>query len=67
MVEQSGLHLMPEKVYLGASSDGQVTCTSIDTCCIGCLEIKCPYSIDKCITIEMLPIEIADKYGNNFF
>ena len=28
-----GLHLMPEKSFLGASSDGKVVCTSVDTCC----------------------------------
>ena len=67
IVEDSGLHLMPEKAYLGASSDGKVTCTSVDTCCSGCLEIKCPYSIDKCITVEMTPGEIADKFGEKFF
>ena len=62
---------MPSKAYLGASSDGKVTCTSVDTCCSGCLEIKCPYSIDKCITVEMTPSEIAseiaDKFGDKFF
>ena len=40
--EPTGLYLLPEKSYLGASSDGKLTCTSVDTCCIGCLEIKCP-------------------------
>ena len=58
---------MPSKAYLGASSDGKVTCTSVDTCCSGCLEIKCPYSIDKCITVEMTSSEIADKFGDKFF
>ena len=66
LVEESGLHLMPEKSYLGASSDGNVLCTSVDTCCMGCLEIKCPYSIDKSITIEMSPTDIVEKYGSNF-
>ena len=58
---------MLSKAYLGASSDGKVTCTSVDTCCSGCLEIKCPYNIDKCITVEMTPSEIADKFGDKFF
>ena len=67
VVEESGLHLMPDKSYLGASSDGNVLCTSVDTCCMGCLEIKYSYSIDKSITIEMSPMEIAEKYGSKFF
>lgn len=67
IVKQSGLHLMPEKAFLGASSDGLVTCTSVDTCCLGCLEIKCPYSIDKFVTVEMTPTAIADKFGDKFF
>ena len=29
-MKQSGLHLMPEKAFLGASSDGLVTCTNVD-------------------------------------
>ena len=66
IVKQSGLHLMPEKAFLGASSDGLVTCTSVDTCCLGCLEIKCPYSIDKNVTVEMTPTAIADKFGDKF-
>ena len=39
----------------------------MDTCCSGCLEIKCPYSIDKCITVEMTLGETADKFGQVFF
>ena len=31
------------------------------------MEVKCPYSIEKCVTIELILIEIADKYGNNFY
>ena len=37
--EQTGLHLLPEKCCLGASSDGKLLCASVDTCCYGCLEI----------------------------
>ena len=62
-----GLHLMPEKSYLGASSDGKVFCTSVDTCCNGCIEIKCPYSIEKSITIELTPDDIAREFGDKFF
>ena len=67
IVKQSGLHLMPEKA-LGASSDGLVTYTSVDTCCLGCLEIKCPYSIDKNITIEMTPQKnLGTKRGEDHY
>ena len=44
-VTPSGLHLMPSKSYLGASSDGLVLCSNVDTLCQGCMEVKCPYSI----------------------
>ena len=63
-MKKCGLHLLPDKSYLGASSDGLVTCASVDTNCHGCLEIKCPYSIDKVVTIEMSPMEIADRFGD---
>ena len=62
IVKQSGLHLIPEKAYPGASSDSLVTCSSVDTCCQGCLETKCPYSI-----VEMSPLEIADRFRDKFF
>ena len=58
---------MPEKAFLGASSDGLVTCISVDTCCLGCLEIKCPYSIDKNVSIEMTPTAIADIFEDKVF
>ena len=63
VLEPTGLHLLQEKGYLGASSDGKLLCTSVDTCCYG-LEIKCPYSID---TITLTPNEIAEKFEKNFF
>ena len=66
-MKRSRLHLMPEKAFLGALSDGLVTYTSVDTRCLGCLEIKCPYSIDKNVTVEMTPSAIADKFGDKFF
>ena len=55
IVESTGLHLLPEKPYLGASSDRKVIYTNIDTCCIGCLKVKCPYSIEGNVTIELTP------------
>ena len=65
--EQTGLHLLPEKYYLGMSSDGKLLCVSVDTCCYGCPEIKCPYSIDGSLIITLTPNEIAEKYGNKTF
>ena len=67
VVTPCGLHLIAEKSYLGATSDGHILCTSVDTLRHGCLEIKCPYSIDKQITVELSPDHIADKFGNKFF
>ena len=66
-VEQTGLYLLPEKSYLGASSDGKVFCSNLDTYCVGCIEIKCSYSIDGCVTVELDPDEIERKYGRKFF
>ena len=62
-----GLHLMPERSFLGASSDSKVVCTSVDTCCTGCIEIKCPYSIEKTVTIELSPDDIAREFRDKFF
>ena len=67
VVESTGLRLLPEKPYLGASSDGRVIYTNIDTCCVGYLEVKCPYSIEGNVTVELTPDEIEEKYGNKFF
>jgi len=64
VIKESGLHLIPDKAYLGASSNGLVTCTSVDLCCHGWLEIKRPYCIDKVTTVEMSPMEIAERLGN---
>ena len=62
-----GLHLMADKSYLGASPDGLVMCTSVDTFCNSYLEIKCPYNIDRSVTIELSPRCIAEKFGDKFF
>ena len=67
VVTPCGLHLISEKSYLGASSDGHILCTNVDTLCRGCLEIKCPYSIDKQVTVELSPDDIASKFGSKFF
>ena len=66
-VTSSGLHLMPDKSYFGASPDGLVLCTNVDTLCNGCLEIKCPYSIDGSVTVELSPQSIVKKFGSKFF
>ena len=66
-VMSSGLHLMADKGYLGAYYDGLVLCTNVDTLCNGCLEIKCPYSIDGSVTIELSPQSIVEKFGSGFF
>jgi len=66
VVQPTGLHLLPEKSFLGASSDGKILCRSTDTCCYGCLEIKCPYSIKGAITIELTPMEIAEQFPDFF-
>jgi len=63
----SGLHFTAEKSYLGASPDGLVLCSCVDTLCNGCLEIKCPYSIEGCVTVEFAHKAIAEKFGNKFF
>ena len=55
------MSVVPEKSYLGASSDGKMIYTNIDTCCIGCLEVKCPYSIEGNVTMELTPDEIEQK------
>ena len=31
------------------------------------MQVKCPYSIEKCVTIELTPTEIANAFGDNFF
>ena len=66
-VTPSGPHLMSNKSYLGASSDGIVLCTNVDTLHRGCVEVKCPYSIEKSVTIELTPTEIAKKFKDKFY
>ena len=66
VVKESGLTLLADKSYLGASSDGRV----YDPNCSlpsGVLEIKCPYSIDgTSITTERVS-DIARTHGSKFF
>jgi len=67
VVTSCGLHLMADKSYLGTSPDGLVSWTSVDTLCNGCLEVKCPYSMDGSVTIELSPQGIAEKFGDKVF
>jgi len=67
IVTCSGLQLMTEKSYLGVSPDGLILCSSIDILCNGCLVIKCPYSIEGCVTVEFTPKTPAKKFGDKYF
>ena len=58
----SGLHLYPLATYLGASSDGIVVDSHEDDCCIGCLEIKCPFSMDGNSVTDLSPAELARRF-----
>lgn len=52
-VTETGLHIHPEKGFLGATPDGLVEC---DCCGSGLLEIKCPLSVSHASpTAENLP------------
>ena len=48
-------------------SECDVTLELYCTCSLGCLEIKCPYSIDKNVTVEITPTTIAEKFEEKFF
>ena len=63
MFESTALYLLTEKFFLGVPSDGKLLCTSVDTCCYGCLEMKCSYSIDGTVTVNLIPYEIVDTFG----
>ena len=65
-VRETGLTLCPTMSYIGASADGYVTCHSVDTCCCGALEIKCPFSINNESVVHLTPQEIAERFGNKF-
>jgi len=57
-VSPNELYLMVDKSFLGVSSDGKL---------LVALEIKCPFSIDKCITIELSTNEFEEKFGQKFY
>lgn len=65
-VRPTGLTLHPEMAFLGASADGLVTFRTADACSCGCLEIKCPFSIDGNSTVHLTPLEIAECYASKF-
>lgn len=70
-VSGTGLFLLqkvpPGMAYLSASADGLVHYRSVDTNCVGSLEIKCPFSIAGEPTIHLTPEQIAAKYGKKFY
>lgn len=65
-VSACGLHLDGAHSFLGASSDGKVVDNSLDTLCTGCLEIKCPFSIEAQSVVHLTPEEIAAKFPAHF-
>ena len=65
-VQETGLTLCPSMPYLGALADGFITCHSVDTCCCGVLEIRCPCSIQGNYVVRFSPQEIAEKNAINF-
>ena len=64
-VTECGLTLMSEKSYLGASTDGHV-CDSTRSG-KGILEIKCPFQIKGERVTLLSPLEIANKFGSDFY
>ena len=62
----TGLTLMPQHSYIGASGDGVISGHRHHSD-KGVLEIKCPYSIQGNIVYDMSPLQIAQKYPKNFF
>ena len=65
-VRECGLHLDREHSYLGASSDGRVVDSSLENDRAGCLEIKCPFSVNCQSVVEMTPADIAKKFPQQF-
>ena len=57
----SGLHLYPPATFLGASTDGIIVDSSLEDCSMGCLEIKCPFSIGGTSALEQTPAELAQN------
>ncbi len=62
-VRETWLTLCPSMPYLGATADGFITCHSVDTCCCGVLEIKCPYSIHGNYVVELYLYENSSTHA----
>ena len=62
-MKETGLTLLADRAYLGASSDGRVydPSSSLQN------EIKCPYFIDGTLTTKERIANILTKYGSKFF
>ena len=54
----SGLSLYPNHSYLGASGDGWVCQDGI---CVGMLQVKCPFSIEKDTVTSIHPVTLAQN------
>lgn len=67
MFKSTGLHVLPEKPYLGASADGKLLYTHLQAHAVLVALKTCPYSIDGNLTISQTSYEISDKYGKKFF
>ena len=53
VVESTGLRLLPEKPFIRWKGD-----IHNDTCCVGCLKVKCPYGIVGNVTVQLTPDKI---------
>ena len=65
-VQPSGLTLMPERAFLGATADGIVSNHRYHRGSQGVLEIKCPYSIQKSSVNTKSPSDIAKEHKEFF-
>ena len=65
-VSACGLHLDGDYSYLGASSDGKIVDSNLDTLCTGCLEIKCPFQLQGQSVLDLTPHEIAQRFPTKF-
>ena len=67
VIEDTGLHLHSGFSFLGASADGKVIETlPDDSTNIGCLEIKCPFSISGKSILESTHEHLAKEYPDAF-
>ena len=59
-VELAGLCVNPLSPHLGASSDGLVSCSCCDSCGLGVLEVKCPFSVRRTVPTHASYFETRD-------